>query len=408
MHLTLHLGTACNMACDYCYSPPKAGPAMSLETGQRALDFGARQSEGSTGIVFFGGEPLLHQPLIRELVSYGRRLESKGEGSFHFKVTTNGLLLDDEFLRYSVEAGILVAMSFDGVRAAHERHRRAASGASTYEVLLSRLQRLLELRPYAPVLMVVNPDTVPFYADSIRFLVEMGCRYLIVSPNYEAAWTEADLRALRGQLSELGELYLQWTREERKFYFSPFEVKISSHVNAHCYRKERCELAQRQLSVDPEGMLFPCVQFTKEGQGSRWCIGSLEQGIDETRRAALYADSDARKDPCRDCALEKRCNNTCGCLNWQSTGSLREGFSCAVPVRADDDGRRRSRGQDALQGAQRPVPAQALQRRVPGAVAARGPGGGGELVVRDRSFLHMSPRIHRRSRRRAPSTDRQI
>lgn len=51
----------------------------------------------------------------------------------------------------------------------------------------------------------------------------------------------------------------KWTKGGRKFYLSPFEVKLLSHINQYCYRKERCELAQRQISVDPEGNLYPCV-----------------------------------------------------------------------------------------------------------------------------------------------------
>jgi hypothetical protein len=28
------------------------------------------------------------------------------------------------------------------------------------------------------------------------------------------------------------------------------------------------------------------------------------------------------KPECRECALRERCNNSCGCLNWQTTGSV--------------------------------------------------------------------------------------
>jgi uncharacterized protein len=181
---------------------------------------------------------------------------------------------------------------------------------------------LLAVRPYSSVLMTVNPDTAPYLCDSVSFLLDKGCRYLVVSPNYAGDWDDASMDVLEKQVNALAGRYIQWTLEERKFYLSPFEVKLSSHINRDCYHKERCELAQRQLSVDPDGYLYPCVQFTSAGPESAWQIGHLDTGIDEAKRAQLYAESQAVKEPCGECAIAARCNNTCGCLNWQTTGSI--------------------------------------------------------------------------------------
>ncbi len=322
MHLTLHLTTECNFRCSYCYSPPRDGTPMSLATAVRALELGSRLQGGSCGIIFFGGEPLLCRGLIRELVSAAREMERHRAGRFHFKITTNGLLLDEEFIEFSLRNDVLVAMSFDGVKPAHDAHRHLQSGAPTFDLLLPRLRLLLAARPYASVLMVVNPDTAAQLADSVAFLLDEGARYLIVSLNYAAPWTDEAFDALARQLEQLGRLYVKWTEAGRKFYLSPFEVKLSSHINRHCYVKERCELARRQISVDPEGYLYPCVQFVKAGPQSRWCIGHVNNGVNETARARLHDESETEKAVCRDCAIRERCNNSCGCLNWQSTGSV--------------------------------------------------------------------------------------
>jgi uncharacterized protein len=295
---------------------------MSEEVGLQALELGARLTDGSCGIVFFGGEPLLHKDLIRKLVAHARGREARGAGRFHFKLTTNGVLLDEEFLDYSLRDDILVAMSFDGIREAHDAHRHFPDGSPTFDFLLDRLKLLLAARPYSSVLMVVSPDTARFLSESIAFLIDLGARYLIVSLNYAAFWVESDFRVLEKECKRLADLYVEWTRQGRKFYLSPFEVKLSSHINRHCYRKERCELARRQLSVDPEGYLYPCVQFTRAGPRSDWCIGTVFDGVDEAARQRIHDQSEAEKEPCRACAIRDRCNNTCGCLNWQTTGSI--------------------------------------------------------------------------------------
>jgi uncharacterized protein len=68
--------------------------------------------------------------------------------------------------------------------------------------------------------------------------------------------------------------------------------------------------------------LYPCVQFTKEGPQSDWCIGDVYNGIDEEARKQIYIRSEKEKKSCTGCAVKNRCNNTCGCLNWQTTGSI--------------------------------------------------------------------------------------
>jgi uncharacterized protein len=355
VHLTLHLTTACNMRCSYCYAPPCDGAGMSEEIGRKAMALGSRLSSGSScGIVFFGGEPLLLKDRIRSLVAHGREMERRQAGRFHFKITTNGLLLDEEFLDFSIRNDVLIAMSFDGIKEGHDRHRRLPNGRGTFDLLCEKLRLLLAARPYSSVLMAVNPDTARYLSESVSALLDLSCRYLIVSLNYAADWTERDLKTLRREYARLGSLYVKWTRAGRKFYLSPFEVKLSSHINRHCFRKERCELAQRQLSVDPQGYLYPCVQFPKAGCQSDWCVGHVDTGIDEEARRRIHDASEREKDFCTGCAVKDRCNNTCGCLNWQTTGSINEISSVLcrheqmlIPI-ADRVGKLLYRKRDAL------------------------------------------------------------
>lgn len=324
MHLTLHLTRSCNMRCDYCYAPPRPDPGMSDQVAQRALAFGARLNPKSCGIVFFGGEPLLHLDLIKRTMAQARRLEQQGGPHFFFKLTTNGLLVDAEFIDFAVANDLLVAMSFDGVAAAHDSHRRLADGSRTFATLLPRLRLLLGAKPYSTVICIVNPDTARYLAESIEFLLNEGCRYLIVSLNHDAEWSNKDFVELAKQYERLGKLYVEWTRAGRKFYLSPFEVKLSSHIEGNNYHKDRCELAARQISVDPDGALYPCVQFTRAGASSDWCIGNVDDGIDEAARTRIHTASEVDKTFCARCAIAKRCNNTCGCLNWQTTGSINQ------------------------------------------------------------------------------------
>jgi uncharacterized protein len=329
LHVTLHLTQACNFRCRYCYAAPHAGGVMSPETARAAVDLAVRlaraqAAEQSLGVVFFGGEPLLHPELVRETIRHCREIASRTGQLFHFKLTTNGSLLDEAFLADPLTADVFVALSHDGVPAAHDCHRVDAEGRGTFERLQPKVALLLAHRPYAPAMVVTTPETVTSYAASIRYLFGCGFRYLICSLNFAGAWTPAALRELARQYDELAAWYEEQTVREEKFYFSPFDVKIASHIFPGSCRRERCELGRRQISVAPTGRLFPCVQFVGDGGDSPWCIGDVAHGLDEARREALYRANAAEKESCRDCAIRERCNHFCGCLNRQATGRLEE------------------------------------------------------------------------------------
>ena len=324
MHVTIHLTTSCNMRCGYCYAPPSQAMDMSLETAERAVDFAAGfDRENNTGIIFFGGEPLLKKEVIYHTVAYCNRQRKERGRMFHFKVTTNGLLLDQAFLEFARLNRVAVALSIDGTGAAHDTHRREASGAPTFDRVDRAADLLLAYQPYASALMVVSPETVGSYAESAAYLFGKGFRYLIVSFNYAGAWTGEHLRELTRQYKRLARLYEKMTLQEKKFYLSPFEMKLATHIGGDRVQCYRCVLAQRRISVAPDGSLYPCVQFVRDGVSNReFRIGTVDSGVDETKRSALYERSQRMTPECEACAFKRRCHNSCSCLNRQTTGRI--------------------------------------------------------------------------------------
>ena len=320
MHYTLHMTAHCNLNCSYCYVDHSEDTDMTLETAKAVVDLAGRDAKRA-GLIFFGGEPLLRRELIYDTVEYARCREKELDCKFFFKVTTNGLLLDDEFLDFANRSGMFIALSVDGTKESHDLHRYDTLGQGSYERVSGAVRRLLELKPYSPALMTVSPDTLGSYAAGVKSLYDMGFLYVIASLDYSADWDESYLDELERQYKLLADLYERKTLSEDKFYFSPFEVKISSHVNSDTYCHERCELGLKQLSVGSDGSFYPCVQFVGD---SNFRLGDVRNGIDETARQALYIHNEQEKPGCDRCGIRTRCNHYCACLNRQATGSIDE------------------------------------------------------------------------------------
>ena len=318
MHLTLHITNKCNMRCGYCYAFRGNG-SMTRDTAFAAVDMAASAAAPSCGLVFFGGEPLIERELICDIVTYSQQVRKKTGKTFFYKITTNGTLLDEEFLKFSRDVNMIVGFSHDGL--AQDDFRVFNDGGGTSAVLEDKIPLLIHYQPYALAMCVVNPETAGKLSASIKYLFDRGFRYLIVSPNYErsAPWDRLSLAKLEAEYKKLGDLYIDWTRKDVKFYLSCFEMKISSHLRGDEYCEDRCRLGKKQISVAPDGKLYPCVQFVGENE---YEMGDVFSGIDMEKRKIIGGKGSTDAPECADCAVKKRCNHTCGCLNRQATGSI--------------------------------------------------------------------------------------
>lgn len=151
------------------------------------------------------------------------------------------------------------------------------------------------------------------------FLRELGANYLITSLNFQADWDERAKKALWKSYKKLGAWYLDAYRHEEKFYFAAFDKRIASHVWPG--RGGSCLLGKRQISVSPDGVYYPCVQFVGHDE---FALGRVGDGLDAARRTCVFERNERMKPSCAGCALLGRCNNRCGCLNLSTTGTIDE------------------------------------------------------------------------------------
>jgi uncharacterized protein len=143
----------CDLACDYCYMYEMADQSwrdrprrMSMETARRtAMRIGEHvraHQIPSVALIMHGGEPLLAgRELIAELARATRSAVGPGV-QLDVRVQTNGVGLDDSYLRLFDELGIRIGVSLDGGAESHDRHRRFRSGRGSHAAVAAGLDRL--------------------------------------------------------------------------------------------------------------------------------------------------------------------------------------------------------------------------------------------------------------------------
>lgn len=147
LRLTLNVANACNMNCGYCYANGgtyhSGENLMTMETARRAVDvFAARYGEIGS-IKFIGGEPLLNKKVVCGVCDYVRKkLDDKEIPAMpDFIIATNGTILDDELIDYSIRYNWRVGLSFDGPEYIHNMVRTFRDGSTTVSLIKQNIAR---------------------------------------------------------------------------------------------------------------------------------------------------------------------------------------------------------------------------------------------------------------------------
>ena len=308
MNISLILTKQCNLRCKYCFETHE-NVYMTEETALRAIDMAVKDGGMSVGVSFFGGEPLLCKPLIYKCVEYSKRFENV---KFTWNMTTNGLLLDEEFLAFARREKIDIAMSHDGLMS--RVNRLYQGGKDCLAELDEKLRLLLTYRPGAFIMATTTPETAGSVYESLKHLVDMGVRRfnLAIDSRPCAGWDEDSMGILSEQLGMLGDLILSRFKKGEDIFFNPFEEKILSIT-----KDRKCHVCQLGMRK-PYGV-------------AEYRMGSVQDGIDQPRREIIYQSSLKKPAFCEGCAMQKRCVNDCSCLNYQQCGDMAQvsGEQCA-------------------------------------------------------------------------------
>ncbi|MBI4822589.1 MAG: radical SAM protein [Deltaproteobacteria bacterium] len=320
---TFHLTHNCNLRCVYCYTGDKLGAGMSTETAGRAVDFALSEARRSKStlleVVFFGGEPLLKRDLLVGIMD--QVIAQRGGLETSFKMSTNGLLLDDELLAELIRRRVFISVSIDGRPETQDTQRIDARGMGTSGRIERIIPKLLEANPCTNVTCVITPSSACRLDESVEWLYDAGFRYISTALDHGAVWTESSLTDLDAAYRRLSRWYVGKMSAGRKLYLSCFDERIRSWTRGSPSAMERCLLGVRQFSIAPSGSSTRAFSSCGDDDPT-FVLGDVFSGFDDRKREQLLSCVEAEKDECAGCVLKPRCSSWCACVNWQSTGRI--------------------------------------------------------------------------------------
>lgn len=186
------VGSACNMACSYCYYTKKNGMGSSCGNhmmSERLLELFIRQLFNShkadcISFAWHGGEPLLRGI---EFYKKAVQLQRKYSGSRQVEnsLQTNGLLVDKDWCRFFRENHFLVGLSLDGPEHVHDRYRRDRSGNGTFSRVMRAMRLLQKYDVEFNVLSTINDYSARHPLEIYRFFREQEIHFMQFIPVVE-------------------------------------------------------------------------------------------------------------------------------------------------------------------------------------------------------------------------------
>ncbi|MFR3071611.1 MAG: thioether cross-link-forming SCIFF peptide maturase [Paeniclostridium sp.] len=321
--LCLHVAHDCNLKCEYCFAAQGdfggAKELMSFEVGKKAIDYLIANSGNRRNleIDFFGGEPLMNFEVVKQLVEYGRSVEKENNKNIRFTITTNGVLLDDDKIKYINENMHNVVLSLDGRKEVNDRMRPTLNDKGSYDIMMPKFKKLVESRPkdkYYYIRGTFTRENLDFSEDVLHFADE-GFELTSVEPVVDDesnpfALREEDMETVFNEYEKLAVKYSDRLLNGENFKFFHFMIDLNQ---GPCVIKRitGCGAGNEYLAITPNGDIYPCHQFVgnedfKLGNILDEKIELPKEVTNMFREAHVYA-----KDECRNCWNKFYCSGGC-------------------------------------------------------------------------------------------------
>ena len=236
--------TACQFRCTYCQVVLGQRNA-SPEVLDRSVDLLLTSSQPRLELQFFGGEPLLRRSEVMRTMDRGRDLAAGAGKKLRFTVTTNGLLLDAELIRFLEGHDASVLFSLDGPPEVMQRCRPPRrKGSKPYPAILKNLEALVASRVPYFVNMVLTPDGAADLPDHVRYIAELGAETVQICYALGPDWTPVARSIFTRALAACAAMEQEYRARGRRLRIQ----NLGSHAEP--------VVLSTDLLVDVDGMLY--------------------------------------------------------------------------------------------------------------------------------------------------------
>lgn len=327
-NITFNITDECNFRCRYCsHSGIYKGirvhnlQKLNLNFAKKMIEHLLNWITGKNrntrtpiiNIGFYGGEALLEFQLVKDIMFYAiGRLQETGLDDFfefHFRLNTNGYLLNDVVVDFLVDHEVTIDISLDGPQNEHDKFRVTKDRAPTWLTIWENINRIKERHP-------------DYYTNKVHFLctlhplhdTEKIDRFFIDNKSF------FDMERIRASYVNLlflrDEIKKNWYNYENSSLRSSILAvnRINALMSERLGLKElnhmtkftgMCSLGEIKYFVSSDGFIHIC-----ERVKSNLPIGHVDNGIDFDAIREIYRqwNEEIIRNRCWECRIWSICS----------------------------------------------------------------------------------------------------
>lgn len=336
--LTIQLTQNCNLRCSYCPYTSNDGTnrvhsnkSIDIEVAKKAILFLKDHSVDSdkVAIGFYGGEPLLEEKLLIELVEYaGDIFQGK---NIAYTITTNGTLLKYDMLKFFQDNKFNLVFSLDGPKNINDANRKyLENDISVFESVINKINLVYEKFPdlfeSTSINMVIDPvNSLEEYErlfKEIDVLKKINVSASILEDYYKNdknKYSESFITQYNLRKKQYVDLLFKENKNSEiynnvRFYNSLFLPKMKKIINGLYYYDTlgncacpsgQCYPGHTRLMVDINGNFYPCERVSEECEFN--IIGNVYDGLDNKKTNFILNIGNNGGNDCSNCFAISHC-----------------------------------------------------------------------------------------------------
>lgn len=326
LHPEMPLGTVywittqkCNLRCTYCYQDAARPRASELSTTEGKALIEQAQEAGARTFVFTGGEPFSRRDLL-ELAAHSK---SKG---LRTTVITNGAYINVHNVAEVARTFDLVTVSLDHLIPEHHDRVR---GRRSWDKAIRAIDLLLEAEVPVDINSVLSRYGLIDLVELVRLkrVKRIGVHKIVPQFPMGRGGSSRGDELSADQLLSLSDQMAAALRAVEGVPAGGTEEESTSSAKGEI--RDHCGAGLSEVSVDPEGWLYPCklLQYPELRAGNvRASSIALLYASDPILRGVRTSTADALP-TCRTCIIHRACGGGCRGIHYSFTGKYDEAAS---------------------------------------------------------------------------------
>ncbi|OGD12249.1 MAG: anaerobic sulfatase maturase [Candidatus Aminicenantes bacterium RBG_13_62_12] len=340
-------GSACNLACQYCYYLDKGLPSARGSGGRMPdgllEEYIAQHIAASPDEIirfsWHGGEPtVLGVGFFRRVVELEHR-HSPPDRRVVNGMQTNGTLLDEEWGAFLAEAEFSVGLSLDGPAAMHDRFRLTRDGRPAFREAMRGYEILRRHGVPTDILCVVNAHNVRRPYEVYKFFKSIGASFISFLPLVEPLANSPGSASRRSVPAEswgkfLCAVFDEWLEGD----IGRIKVQVFEEAARSAFGQEHSLCIFRPVCgdipvVERNGDFYSCDHFVDEEHrlGNIRKTPLVEMLDSPAQRQFGRAKLEKLPETCRNCEVRDMCNGECPKNRFLSTPEGEPGWNYLCP-----------------------------------------------------------------------------